>query len=141
MKQPYYDILELTEKEPLWHDEHGVPRFAPFAPELVSDIYAEEVALLDLQCQSCGRHMQCAVSWSQLSAIADRQDPEKATLARRLRSGMADYGDPPCWHKGESQCSGSTMTAIEYRVLQFWRRDKTTNWVRVTELEIDLDAC
>jgi len=54
--------------EPLWWDANGVPRFAAHHPSLSPDIYAEEVALLDISCQRCGQEFRVQQTWSMMDA-------------------------------------------------------------------------
>lgn len=50
--------------KPLWWDENGVPRFEPHHPRLCPDIYADQVALVQISCQGCGREFPVQMSWS-----------------------------------------------------------------------------
>jgi hypothetical protein len=60
--QSYDDLYDLAQREPLWWDEHRVPRFAPFHPTDVNNIYATEVALCEISCQECSRKFLVAES-------------------------------------------------------------------------------
>lgn len=53
--QAYDDLFTLAQREPLWWDECRVPRFSPFSPGDVNNIYADEVALCEVACQECNR--------------------------------------------------------------------------------------
>jgi hypothetical protein len=134
VRQPYYDILQLTDQEPVWYDEAGVPRFSKFEPGDCNDIYAQEVALVLLECQNCGRQMKCAVSLDIYTYI-DGREVQHTPLSETIKKGYSGYGVPPCWEKGKSQCAGSTMTPEEIRVLEFWHRPNG-EWERVPELEL-----
>jgi hypothetical protein len=141
MYQPYEDIRQLSEIEPLWHDENGVPRYVSFKPRLCADIYATFVALLEIKCQGCGFPFVVSSSWTLRLDSAewdkDGKNPKpKAGLPTSEDSGYFDYGDAP-WHtnpKGH-QCSGTTMTTDVSAVLQFWRQDKDHDWIRDAEHE------
>lgn len=108
MKAYYGDILSRIKETPLWFDEHGVPRYEPFRPDLVANIYAVEAALVRIHCQNCRYKFDVAFS----SAERDKE------LLTDLVVRMAlSYGDPP-----NVRCcpSGPTMTSDAKRVLQFW---------------------
>lgn len=55
MHHCYDDILSRIPEEPIWFDEHAVPRYCEFDPKRVANAYADEVALVEVTCQSCGR--------------------------------------------------------------------------------------
>ena len=144
MKQPYEDLHKLAEyREPTWFDEEGVPRWCDFEPDLVNDIYADEVALIKIACQSCGRRFQVAMSWSRMT---------KAAIAGErlsVRTPQLYYGDPPCysWYREIwdpidafklRQCSGSTMTSENLRIMEFWKREEC-EWIRVSEFQVALE--
>lgn len=128
----HYSEILAKMGEPIWWDEHAVPRFIPFSPDLVANIYAEEVALVLIECQSCQHPFKVVFS----SADMDRVfNPEAKPLSESLskEDGCLDYGDPPCIF-----CcpSGPTMSSTPKKVLEFWRHDvKEFKWVRVPELE------
>lgn len=152
MLEAYADITKRL-GPPLWWDAHGVPRYDEFQPDLGSEIYADEVVLLDIRCQSCG--CQFTVSMNRTNAfemvraelrkrrLADL-DPalrEKLTvepgrrLADRIRDGSIHYGDPP-----NLPCcpSGPTMNCEDWRVLQYWHRERAGDWQREPALEVPL---
>lgn len=56
MYRLYRDIRDKL-GEPLWHDEHGVPRYVAFHPSMCG-VYDVHVALLEIECQGCGEHFQ-----------------------------------------------------------------------------------
>ena len=130
MYQPYLDLRAEREDEPKWFDEYGVPRWCDFEPDAVNDIYANEVALIEIACQSCGRTYLMALSWN----YGDNQ----VSLTDRLteRPDIVHCGDAPCWPENR-QCAGSTMNCEDLRVVEFWRR-RSSGWERVPELEIVL---
>ena len=138
MLQEYTDLLTLTDKAPIWYDEAGVPRWCDFTPDMCNNIYAKEAVLMEIACQSCGERYKVAMSWHPWAG--NRRDPANTSdpsLADKLLVGWLHYGDPPCF-----KCSaGRTMNCADLRVLEFWRRDKSTGheWQRVPELEVTLE--
>ena len=126
--QSYPDIVSKL-GQPLWYDEAGCPRYAPFKPRLCNNIYAHEAALVEIACQECGQRFQVAISrdsldtWRIWASIATDQS--------------LHYGDPPCF-----DCvAGATMNCIDLRVLEYWYRDAETgyDWVRDEKFEIVLE--
>jgi len=138
MNQYYEDILKLTDREPMWFDEEAVPRFCSFHPNKVSNIYADEVALVLIQCQNC--HTEFKVALSDTHYSINKLMFEKAlgrklgTLAQSIRSHAVHYGDPP---NIECCAAGPTMNCDDIRILEYWRRSKF-DWKRDKRLEIKL---
>jgi hypothetical protein len=135
MLHHYHDIRSRIAEPPLWWDEHGVPRYVPFAPDEVANIYARECALVLIACQACAEEFQVAFSHSPMDdvrAIMEQRTPR--TLADSVRDGSLHYGDPP-----NAGCcpAGPTMNCDDIRVLEFWQRDRF-DWERVPALEISL---
>lgn len=141
--------------KPWWHDENGVPRFAAHHPNLCPDIYATEVVLLVVACQSCGREFPVQMSWSMggevilmaKARLAGTAPSDTAMgeairdtmLSTVVRNGTIHYGDPP----NVGCCpAGPTMNVWDLRVLEFWSRNKpmtgSSEWRRIPELEIEL---
>lgn len=126
MHHDYPDILALTDKAPLWYDMNGVPRFAPFTPELCPSIYARTVALLEIACQWCGRTFRVEVHDV---CYNDNDDPR-----------YFHYGDPP-----RHDCVGDSMNCIDLAVLEAWRHvityyiENDVLWMRCVELEGSID--
>ena len=60
MLNEYTDILALADRagvgSPLWWDEGGVPRFAPFHPTLLG-VYDQYAVLGEVTCASCHKSM------------------------------------------------------------------------------------
>ena len=123
----YSDILERIHEPPVWFDEHAVPRFNLFTPYQCANIYASQVVLFLIECQSCKREFLVAMSWA--------KHDEKSSLADDVKSQQLNYGDPP-----NVDCcqSGPTMMSVPRRVLEFWTQDR--DWKRVPELEINVKA-
>jgi hypothetical protein len=166
MLQDYADIVDLAARlgeSPRWHDENGVPRFADHHPSHCPDIYATEVVLLRISCQSCDVEFEVQMSWSQSSALMSQakamatlkqltgvrlhvgaDSASLSSLTMRVKDGAIHYGDPPRHEHGQGRidiggtCAGDTMNCWDLKVMEFWTREKTHSWRRVPELEIDL---
>ncbi len=131
MHRCYSDILELTEKKPVWFDEQAVPRFCEFSPAEV-DVYAHECALVEIACQGCDHRFKVAI-------VADTHDGDPS-IANAIRANEVHYGDPP-----NIQCcaAGPTMSSMSVRVIEYWTRQGPGGvsldvWVRDRTLEIEL---
>lgn len=146
MHHHYHDITSRIAQEPLWYDEHAVPRYDVFKPGDVADIYADEVALVEIACQNCGAHFLVAFSASiamthvhkLMRGAADNTPIEQAPLASSIRDGSLHYGDPP-----NAGCcpAGPTMNCEDLRVCEYWRKNlKTYEWERDPTLEVQLDT-
>jgi hypothetical protein len=143
MNADYKDIRSRIQEQPLWFDEHAVPRYELFKPELVADIYAEEAVLFLIECQACGKRYKVAASFSKCAATSDayymRELDEEGglpdrPLADEIRHGGINYGDPP--NACDSGClAGSSMSSISIGVLQYWR-EVNGEWVRDASLEM-----
>ena len=127
MYRHYGDILALTDRKPLWWDEHGVPRFQEFDPEKHTDVYASEAALVLVECQSCGEQFKMLFSDEESpKGIRDRIKEDKELRA----------SDPP-----NSGCceAGPSMTCWQIRVLQFWAfKEQGFGWKRYPKFEVKL---
>lgn len=116
MLREYGDLISRL-GTPLWWDDNGVPRYEPFVPDLCG-VYDTYVALLLVECQSCGEEYRVASS-------ARDHDMLRYFLKHPLRlpdaSGVGSFhfGDPP------PHCCqvGATMNSVPRAVLEFWRRD------------------
>ncbi len=125
MNKNYADIIAATSKEPLWFDEHGVPRFAQFRPDML-DIYASEGLLLKILCQSCKHEFLVGMS------LCRMEIPEEGSLKDEIKANSLHYGDPP----NVTDCcfAGPTMNSIPVQVMEFWER-KSGTWTRCPEWE------
>jgi hypothetical protein len=135
--------LDLREKlgEPLWHDQHGVPRYAPFEPDLLG-IYDRWACLFVVKCQACERAFDCAVGWDFLSYAATSRatDDELQEMVNRQHDPhyvlpkFVSWGDAP-WHDMDNQCAGTTMTTDIIRIKEVWHKVRTESqlaeWQRV----------
>jgi len=137
MKAEYEDILALTDKEPDWYDQDGVPRYAPFHPELCPDIYANEVILLKIQCQACGKLFRVEMHWN-----AYQDKPSISDAIKEGNLGYLRYGDPPRHGVGKDDTTycyaGDTMLSESVEILEFWRNDR--KWKRKKKYEIKWEA-
>jgi hypothetical protein len=108
MFQNYEDILSRIAEPPRWFDEEGVPRYCEFAPHRIANIYADECALLAIECQSCGRPFVVALDAAAANRRTFKRSEEWRTLADIIRSHEIHYGDPPTW---TAAGSGTPRTA------------------------------
>jgi len=131
MLRSYKDILSKISENPKWWDAHGVPRYCDFHPDESSNVYADEVALLRIACQSCLKEFDVELNWSEHSYNWTGQKFSPLSHEPKL----LHYGDPP-----NSGCcpAGHTMNCIDLRILEFWKRSKLS-WERKSELEIELE--
>lgn len=117
MHHHYSDIRSRIAEAPTWFDEHAVPRYCAFAPDEVANIYARQVALVDIACQGCGARFLVAFSWSDMEfvrGVPRTRVPLTPDDARGLH-----YGDPP----NVGCCpTGPTMNCDDLRVVEFWRK-------------------
>ena len=125
MNHHYRDITDKL-GDPQWWDEYGVPRYCPFAPNEVADIYAHQVALLEILCQGCGRSFRVAMSSGRL----------ETPLSRRISDHSIHYGDPP-----NAGCcpDGAAMNSEPQRIIEFWTRERA-EWERQPKWEDALPA-
>lgn len=126
MRNHYRDILARIPEPPIWFDDRGVPRYEPFAPVDLADIYADEAALAEVACQGCGRLFRVALT----NAFADRG----FSLGDAIRLRQAGYGDPP----NVGCCdAGPAMTSDLRSVLEYWSRESEIGfgWYRDPTLE------
>lgn len=132
----YADIRSRIEGAPVWFDENAVPRYEPFRPQALADIYAQEAALVLIGCQSCRTRFTVAFSRSHMDHMLDLMAKrETVTLAERIRDDSLHYGDPP----NIGCCpAGPTMNCDDIAVLEYWHRPDFA-WVRDPSLEMRLD--
>jgi DNA-directed RNA polymerase subunit RPC12/RpoP len=128
MNASFEDIRSRISEPPSWFDSNGTPRYGDFHPDLRPDIYAHEVALLEIACQSCGERFLVEEHSSTLDAFG-----KAGSLRNRIVKGTIHYGDPP----RHGNCAGETMNCEDLRILQFWQLNEF-EWERVSELEIAL---
>jgi len=138
MNEYYKDIISKIEEKPQWFDEHAVPRYCRFSPDYLANIYAEECALVLIQCQNCSHRFKVAFSYSTMDKVRHKlifgKDKKMPTLADLIKGKTLCYGDPP-----NIECcpAGTSMTSDSIKVLQYWSR-KRIDWVRDKSLEVDM---
>ena len=155
MFQHYKDILARIAESPRWFDEQGVPRYCPFTPGAIANIYAHECALLEIACQGCGKSFIVAIDQKGANeAIAmPGQNVPWQKLADLIRSQKIEYSDPP---NVECCGDGPSMTSVTKRVLEYWYRWEETytepgsavvlvrarsmDWKRDPRLEIEIKS-
>ena len=126
MLPDYADIRKRIDEDPLWYDEHGVPRYDPFRPSMLG-IYDDLAILMVIECQSCGTPFKVGLGKQRALERAFGSD---ASLPTEHGVGSWHYGDPP-----RGCCAaGATMNSVPRRVLEAWKR-KGVDWVRVPEHE------
>ena len=112
MKGDYSDIVSRISEQPSWYDSHGTPRYGVFIPDLCPNIYADEIMLAEICCQSCGVVFEVEANWdSQYTHQLMR-----TKLSQRIEDKGWRYGDPPV-----HDCTGDVMTSIPLQVLRFYR--------------------
>ena len=137
MNRQYDDILSRISEPPSWWQEGGVPRYGPFDPGSSCGIYANELALLAIACQDCGRPFTVLIE----TAATDRR------IAEEIRANTLHYGDPP----NTGCCAGVSSNSIPLRVVQYWakahpeyvKEDRIVDhayfeWRRDSSLEVEL---
>lgn len=129
MLASYDDILSRIAEEPLWYDEHGVPRYEPFHHDMLSNIYADWAVLLLISCAACGRRFKVALSGSRY--FSPMGHPHKR-----------HYGDPPRHGDERGRCAGETMNCNDEKVLEVWQEGLTERfkWDRIPDLEGMIDC-
>lgn len=119
MKGRYDDIVSRVADPILWYDEHGVPRYVPFASLRKADIPANEAALVEVVCQRCLRGVLVCCSGVQ------RRDGSRRLVVEAIRAdAWGLYGDPPC-HTTEAErvtgmdgsSAGESKVSIGVRVV------------------------
>jgi len=139
MNASYTDIRTRIKEEPLWFDMNGVPRYDKFHPDLCPNIYADEVILLEIACQRCGKKFFVEMNWNDFSLnfLGKRIPSFRERITRwkkqkRKSDGWAPihYGDPPC-----HDCVGDTMNCYDLRIVKFWKRSRKLVW-RMTRRKV-----
>ena len=120
MKESYLDILSRIDKEPIWFDQNGTPRYDEFHPDYCPNIYANLVVLMRISCQACGRIFDVELHYSPCWGSMRKSHPPKKW----------HYGDPP-----SHGCVGDSMNCEDIEVLQAWMREGCGDWKRHLEFE------
>ena len=120
MHQTYDDIKSRIQEEVSWYDQNGTPRYGKFTPKACPSIYTDQVILLRIACQQCGREflVEMHAGWF------EELNPKKL-----------HYGDPPSHN--DDCIGGDTMNCNDIEVVEVWYRGKSTDfeWKRKSELE------
>ena len=132
MHASYSDITSRIKESPTWHDSNGVPRYGEFAPDNSPNIYADQVVLLRIRCQDCGRPMKVELNSCSMDLVRGH-----SKLRERVTEQTIHYGDPPTHDNnyGEWCAAGATMNCEDISVLQVWLRPDFGTWTRHPELE------
>jgi hypothetical protein len=128
----YKDIREKL-GAPLWHDSHGVPRYAEFHPSLLG-VYDEYAVLFLVQCQSCHQVFPCAVGHSKHVFTSEMK------VLKDVHEFIQDYvgwGDAP-HHEDIPQCAGTTMSTSVVKLLSVWEKNRHWEQVEITQSMTDL---
>ena len=152
MLPSYDDIRSRISEEPKWWDEHGVPRYEPFHPDMLG-IYDSEAALIEIQCQRCGKTFLVGIGWEKTRIFLTEGRYARPTAGN---IGSYHYGDPPRHGWTEGCVAGDTMNCVSIRVVEFWSHhddryvDKETGyvgdvtryfeWTRLPEHEVEIEG-
>lgn len=144
---PLYKELREKLGEPLWVDQNGVPRYCEFHPDIASEIYGDWVALMEVECQSCGKVFKCARGVCRvMEVIKSRGQVQLENTAAQMIPYLIGWGDAP-WHDADgneagfdNQCAGTTMSTdiLSFRV---WYKDRDgknnefEGWAEVSDPE------
>lgn len=141
MHEEYADIKALTDRDPLWYDSNGVPRYCKPHPGACPNIYAEQVIFYWIQCASCNERFLVEEHFYK------GFNPYAISLEYKIRHFNEycccpiHYGDPP-FHRSESgkACAGTTMNSDPLHIAEFWLKNKATGWewMRKKDYEIAL---
>ena len=104
MHTSYRDIRSRIHEQPKWFDANGVPRYDAFTPDLRSDIYAREVCLLEIVCQTCDEHFLVEVC-----------NTYGQSLRTDISKGVVTYKDPPA-----HCCSGDCQMSLTLKIVEMW---------------------
>ena len=128
MYPSYDDITSRIVEKPSWWQEGGVPRYGEFHPDRSSSIYAREVVLVEIACQSCDTRFRVVFTADQMDQFEGRG------IAERIRDCTIHYGDPP-----NTGCcpAGPTMNSEPIAVIEYWSKchQRFTNGSRITDWE------
>lgn len=137
MLPDYRDIRDAALRTPDWHDGNGVPRYAPFTPDMLG-VYAKFALLVEIECQSCSNPMLVGQGWHAYDIrLAPEERVEIVHHTLPTLTGDYTYGDPP-WHEdhfGRACGAGLTMSSIPIRVIEAWSRQPGKEWVRDSGVE------
>ena len=137
MLPDYQDIRSRIDEEPKWFDGNGVPRYCKFEPRRTCNIYAREVLLLEIACQSCGKRFHVETNWSRWGYIPSYLERIERETARHIKHGgdldlRIGWGDPP---RHDCKGAGNVMTSDTIRIVEFWCKPSGGEWERKPEYE------
>lgn len=117
MHESFVDITSRIEGEATWWDQNGTPRYGEFTPERCPNIYSDQVVLLRIECQACGREFDVEL--------------HNRWIAPLPRPKELHYGDPPA-----HDCVGDSMNCEDLEVLEVWVRERAMDgWTRRRDQE------
>lgn len=126
MNPSYEDITSRINEAPAWWQQGGVPRWGQFGPQQAASIYAREVVLMEIACQSCQTLFKVA--------LCDRLLSDEPPLAQQITAGTLHYGDPP-----NTGCcaAGASMNSEPRAILEYWSThdQRYVKDGRVTDIE------
>lgn len=131
----YQDIIEAAApRKPLWWDMNGVPRFAPFRPQLLG-VYDTFAILVAVRCSDPHCQAGMLVGCGSQSTTVTASGVEQHTLESMVAGFV--YGDAP-----RHDCTGwgETSAVDELVVIEAWERHDT-EWVRRAGLEVPFCTC
>ncbi len=139
MKDDYSDITSLIDQEPTFYEESGVPRYSAFKPDMF--LHAQEVALVEIQCQSCGKRFSVVLCWDSY-----KKRPPFSKFIEEGNLANIDYGHPPRhgveFQDGKWSCyAGDVMSSESVKILEFWQEvptKKSVRWKRQKKYEVVL---
>ena len=126
MHHHYEDIRNRIAEEPKWWDEYAVPRYCDFHPSEIANIYANEVILMEIECQGCGYKFDVCMSWHPYMSEHTGFSQMLKFAKERNIDWLPNYGDPP----NIGCCpSGPTMSSTAVKILESWSRNRF-DWVK-----------
>jgi len=128
MLPDYFDIIKRA-GTPDWYDNHGVPRYGEFNPDMLG-VYDKFAVLVRIACQACDQEflVGCGYRDYEFRFSGDIHENSLEEITKNFH-----YGDPP--RHGLTCLAGDTMNCIDLVILEAWEKDSTWEWVRRTELE------
>lgn len=112
MNPSYEDITSRIDEPPAWWQEGGVPRWGMFTPAQASSIYATELVLMEIECQTCETRFRVAMCHDLMA--------NEPSIAQRIIAGTLHYGDPPNGGHDETCGSGASMNSVPKQILEYW---------------------
>lgn len=120
MKPYYLDITSRIEEDPKWYDMNGAPRYSDISPSNCSNVYAQEVAFIKIECAVCKRIFIVEVYSLGYDSIG---------LSDLVSSGEISYGDPPAHSCYYQDCSsGDVQSSNTVGIVGLWVKDKQRRW-------------